>query len=65
MKKIWTFRRKNYEMESKGRGQYVLNGYHTTDSVIWDYVDDDEQPRLMGKVRRDAERFIRMNERRY
>jgi hypothetical protein len=65
MKKTWIFRRKNYEMESTGRGQYVLNGYHTTDSVIWDYVDDDEQPARMGRARRDAERFIRMNERRY
>jgi hypothetical protein len=65
MKKIWTFRRKKYEMESTGRGQYVLNGYHTTDAEIWDWATDDEQPARMGRARRDAERFIRMNERRY
>ena len=64
MEKTWEYRNRLYVMEiSFGYGNYKLNGYHTTDSTIWDGADDDESPRKQRAARRAAERFVsRKNE---
>lgn len=54
----WTYRRREYEMEWCGYGQYRLNGYITNASEIYDYANDDEQPKKMKKARLAAERFV-------
>ena len=56
--RAWEFRRKMYIMEKVGSGQYKLNGYHCTDSTIWDYAHDDECKECKSS-RLSAERFLK------
>lgn len=59
MKKEWNYNGIDYTMERKGGyGQYVLNGYHFTDSSVWDNVDNEDEPERQEKAMRVAEAFI-------
>lgn len=59
MKKTWDYNGKDYTMtKSHGYGQYVLNGYHFTDSSVWDDVDDDDNPEKQQMAMKVAEAFI-------
>lgn len=60
MKKSWRYKGVNYTMETtRGYGQFTLNGFHCTESTIWDYVDDENFPKKQRQAKRDAECFIR------
>ena len=59
MKKSWSYNGVNYTIErAHGYGQYILNGYHFTDSSVWDNVDDDANPEKQEMAMRDAEAFL-------
>ena len=58
MKRRWNFRNKEYTMIFLSYGNYSLNGYHCTDSYIWDHVTDDENMKKRGEARRAAELFV-------
>lgn len=59
MKKIWYYNGKEYTMTcSHGYGQYTLNGYHFTDSTVWDNVDDEDNPEKQEEAMKGAEAFI-------
>lgn len=62
MKKTWNYNGINYEMVKTGYGQYILNGYHCTDSSIWDWCDDDSDEDKYMAALDAAERFIKMME---
>ena len=59
MERHWKFRNKEYTMTLLSYGNYSLNGYHCTDSYMWDYVTDDENMKKKGKARRSAELFLK------
>ena len=59
MERLWNFRNKEYIMTFKSYGNYSLNGYHCTDSYIWDHVTDDENMKKRGEARRYAELFVK------
>lgn len=48
-----------------GRGQYVISGLgkqlHSTDSKIYDWVNDDSNKSRQKSARRDAYNFLRNN----
>ena len=58
MIKVWNYNGVDYEMKKTGYGQYVLNGYHCTDSEIWDWCDDDSNEEKHEEAMKAAERFI-------
>lgn len=59
MKKEWSYNGVDYTIErSYGYGQYILNGYHFTDSSVWDDVDDEDEPEKQEMAMRVAEAFI-------
>lgn len=59
MKKEWSYNGVDYTIErSCGYGQYILNGYHFTDSSVWDDVDDEDEPEKQEMAMRVAEAFI-------
>ena len=59
MKKTWTYKGVNYTIErTHGYGQYILNGYHFTESSVWDDVDDEDNPKKQKQAKRDAECFL-------
>jgi len=59
MTKTWTFNERPYTMtRAKGYGQYTLNGYHCTDSTIWDNCDNDDDPEKQRMALLEAEIFI-------
>ena len=62
MVRSWKFRNKEYTMTFLSYGNYSLNGYHCTDSYIWDYVTDDDNMKQRGKARRYAELFVKSRE---
>lgn len=59
MKKTWNYNGVDYTMTKTGYGQYNLNGYHCTDSSIWDWCDDDENEEKMMEAWKAAERFVK------
>ena len=62
MKRRWNFRNKEYIMTFKSYGNYSVNGYHCTDSYIWDHVTDDENLKKRGDARRSAELFVKRHQ---
>lgn len=58
MKKTWIYNGVEYTMIQTGYGQYTLNGYHCTDSEIFDWCDDEENEEKHMQALRDAEAFI-------
>ena len=62
MKRLWNFRNKEYIMTFKSYGNYSLNGYHCTDSYIWDHVNNDENLKKRGEARRAAELFVKRHQ---
>lgn len=58
MKKYWRYRNREYIMIWYGKGKYSLNGYHCTDSEIWDYATDCDNNQKRKEVRIAAERFV-------
>ena len=59
MKKTWAYKGIDYTIEKAyGYGQYILNGYHFTDSSVWDNVDDEDDPEKQEQAMRDAECFL-------
>lgn len=60
MEKIWNYNGVDYELKKAtyGYGQYILNGYHFTNSEVWDYVDDEEDIEKQKQAMRVAEAFI-------
>ena len=59
MKKRWTYNGVDYTIErAHGYGCYVLNGYHFTQSNVWDDVDDEGNPEKQEQAMRDAECFL-------
>ena len=50
------------EIEKTGYGQYIIRGgkvaVHCTDSEIWDWCDDEENPTKMKEAQRAAFRAI-------
>lgn len=61
MEKIWNYNGVNYVLKKAtyGYGQYILNGYHFTNSEVWDYVDNDEDIKKQENAMRVAEAFIK------
>ncbi len=59
MKKKWNYNGVDYTIErGHGYGQYVLNGYHFTDSSVWDNVDNEDEPGEQEMAMKVAEAFI-------
>ncbi|MCF0229691.1 MAG: hypothetical protein HUJ76_08395 [Parasporobacterium sp.] len=59
MTKTWEFNGNGYEMaQLNAYGQYTINGYHCTDSSIWDNVDDVDNWEKMEEAMEAAERFL-------
>lgn len=58
MKKTWTYLGVTYTMEMTGYGQYKLNGFHCTDSGIWDWCDDEENELKHLEALEAAKRFV-------
>ena len=62
MKKNWSYNGNDYEMVKTGYGQYMLNGYHCSDSEIWDWCDDDSNEEKHMEALRAAEIFVEIME---
>lgn len=62
MERRWKFRNKEYVMILKSYGNYSLNGYHCTDSHIWDYVTDNDNLEKRGEARQSAELFVKRHQ---
>lgn len=59
MKKTFNYNGTEIVIEKlAGYGQYTINGYHCTDSTIWDYCDDDENPDKMELAQNAAYNFV-------
>lgn len=59
MKKTWIYNGVEYTLEKgHGYGQYILNGYHFTDSSVWDDIDNEEEEEKRKEAMRVAETFI-------
>lgn len=58
MIKEWIFNGVSYKLEKlRGYGSYLLNGYHYTNSSVWDDVDsENEDKRLIAMM--SAEFFV-------
>lgn len=65
IKKTWSYNGHDYEMSKTGYGQYVLNGYHCTNSTIWDYVDDEENEEEKLAALKEAEAFVEFRDQHY
>lgn len=62
MTKTWNFNGREYTMTKSGYGQYTLNGYHCTNSIIWDWCDDDEDESKNLEALNAAESFVNAHE---
>lgn len=59
MEKNWKYKGKEYTMKKlNGYGQYTLNGHHCTDSLIWDYIDDENNLKKQRLAKLCAEAFL-------
>ena len=59
MEKAWTYKGVDYTIErAHGYGYYVLNGYHFTQSNVWDDVDDEDNPEKQEEAMKEAEAFL-------
>lgn len=63
--KTFKFHNATISVIPSGRGQYVISGLgkqlHSTDSEIYDWVNDDSNKSRQKSARRDAYNFLRNN----
>lgn len=59
MEKNWTYNCVEYTLKRDScYGQYILNGYHFTDSSVWDNVDNEEDEDAQLLAMQCAEAFV-------
>ena len=63
MEKNWTYNGVEYTLKrASGYGQYILNGYHFTDSTVWDDVDSEEDDDARLLAMKCAEAFVKAHD---